>query len=154
MLSGECSYDQWVVLAGKKMCGKNYRIEANKKVKGASKCAESDRRTKLKFAKINNLASSSSSPLPFRIPADPRAPEAFTLNITTTRNKSKRRCLTQVTVFFILQYYNQIQSHRKCYYKSLSKICPYTVEIFASSLFMCTLTLSAFIAQNVSPNFW
>jgi len=100
MLSGDpqCSYDQWVVLAGKKMCGKNYRIEANKKVKGAKclvdKCGESDRRTKLKFAKINTLPSSSSPSLLFRIPADPRAPEAFTLNMTT-RNKSKRRCLTQ-----------------------------------------------------------
>jgi len=93
----QCSYDQWLGLTSEKICKQNYHRRTNNLKHGAqvfgNKQTESNVKRHSKLAKPK-LAKSSSK-LPITIPIDPRAPEAFTLNIATPQTKPKKTCLTQ-----------------------------------------------------------
>jgi len=92
----QCSYDQWLGLASEKTSKHNYHRRTNNLNHGAqvfvNKHTESNAKRHPKLAK-QKIAKSSK--IPITIPEDPRAPEAFTLNITTPQTKPKKTCLTQ-----------------------------------------------------------
>ena len=53
----------------------------------------------LKLCQTRSKKNESSFPDHIRIPADPRAPHAFTMNVVTPSAKTKKNCLSQVIIF-------------------------------------------------------